>query len=272
LSSHASDGLPEDRGWPDENAHRFLRSTRTALPITLGLDGRPRPADDPLSGIVGGSEEETAEAASIVDEARRRADDLVIRAGHEADSIRDRSQHEGYRAGYIAGAQDARSELADALALVQRAGAEGVAIRNDLLRRSEREMVEMVIAALRAILGDRAIEDAAVVGQTVRQALQRAAAQNVVRVRVHPEQVGLVIAEMTDAEGEPPPFEVFADGTVGVGGCVVDTEHGRVDARLGVQLDAIARLLREALPVQLDSLDGIEARGAGVEDEAADAA
>ena len=241
---------------------RFLRAGRTAPVITLGLDGRPHVADDPMSGIVGGSEEETAEAANIVDEARRRADDLVRRASLEADAIREDAQRQGYEAGHTAGAQDARAELAESLALVQRVAAEGISIRNDLLRRSEREMVEMVIAALRAILGERATDDATLVGQTVRHALQRAAAQNVVRVRVHPDHVGLVIAELTDADGEAPPFEVFADGSVGIGGCVVDTTHGRVDARLDVQLDAIAVLLRDALPVQLDTLNDIDREAA----------
>jgi len=240
----------------NEPGRRYLRGTRNAKPITLGLDGRPRAADDPLSGIVGGSEEETAEAANIVEEARRRADDLVRRASTESEAIREHARQMGYRDGFNIGAQEARSALAEALALVQRAGAEGVAIRNDLLRRSEREMVEMVITALRAILGDRAVNDRAVVLHTVQHALQRAGAQNVVRVRVHPDQAGLVVAEMTDAEGEPPAFEVFPDGSVGLGGCVVDTEHGRVDARLDVQLDAVARLLRDALPIELDMTQG----------------
>ncbi|MGE3962139.1 MAG: FliH/SctL family protein [Dehalococcoidia bacterium] len=233
---------------------RFLRATRTAPVITLGLDGRPHVPDDPMSGMVGGSEEETVEAANIVDEARRRSDDLVHRAAREADSIRDHAQRMGYEAGYTAGAQAARAELAQSLALVQAFASEGAAIRADLLRRSEREMVEMVIAALRAILGDRAVSDSTVVVHTVRHALERAGAQNVVRVRVHPSQAELVLAEMADADGEPPSFEVFADGSVGVGGCVVDTQHGRVDARLDVQLDAVARMLRDALPVDLDTL------------------
>jgi len=262
LSSHEGSGAS---GGVPAGGRRFLRATRTAPTITLGLDGRPHVADDPLSGIVGGSEEETAEAANLVEEARRRADDLVHRAGLEAQGIRDAAQHAGYEAGYTAGAQTARAELAEALALVQHLGSEGVAIRNDLLRRSEREMVEMVITALRAILGDRAVSDSTVVVQTVRHALQRAGAQNVVRVRVHPDQAALVVAEMTDADGEPPAFEVFADGAVGVGGCVVDTTHGRVDARLDVQLDAVALLLRDALPVDLET-------PADDESEAADAA
>jgi len=253
LSSRGGSSDPTDAN-TGGSSRRFFRGSRTAPVITLGLDGRPHIPDDPMSGIVGGTEEETAEAANIVDEARRRADDLVRRAALEADAIRERAQRSGYEAGYNAGAQAARSELAESLALVQALGADGVAIRNDLLRRSEREMVEMVIMAIRAILGDRAMNDATVVVHTVRHALQRAGAQNVVRVRVHPAQADLVLAEMTDADGEPPAFEVFPDGSVGVGGCVVDTQHGRVDARLDVQLDAVARMLREALPVDIETM------------------
>lgn len=249
---------PFGSGGSADGGRRFLRGTRTAPAITLGLDGRPRIPDDPLSGIVGGSEEETIEAANIVEEARRRADEHVQRAMHEADSIREHARQSGYRDGYTQGAQDARGELAESLALVQRAAAEGVAIRNDLLRRSEREMVEMVIAALHAILGDRAVNDPSIVTHTVAHALDRAGAQNVVRVHVHPSQAEFVLATLTDAEGEPPAFEVFPDGAVGLGGCIVDTTHGRVDARLDVQLDAIARLLREALPVEI-GFDGTEA-------------
>ena len=257
---------PVDSNAAGGAGRRFFRGSRTAPVITLGLDGRPHIPDDPMSGIVGGSEEETAEAANIVEAARRRADDLVHRAALEADAIRDRAQRMGYEAGYNAGAQRARSEVAEALALVQSLAEQGVAIRNDLLRRSEHEMVEMVVMAIRAILGDRAMNDSTVVVHTVRHALERAGSQNVVRVRVHPDQADLVLAEMTDAEGEPPAFEVFPDGAVGVGGCVIDTQHGRVDARLDVQLDAIARMLRDALPVDFATLQHSQQR------EVADAA
>lgn len=250
-SSWTGSGGTDGAGPGGGGARRLLRGTRTARAITLGLDGRPREPDDPLSGIVGGSPEETSEAASIVDEARRRADDLVRRAAFEADGIREHARQVGHQAGYAAGAEQARVELAEALALVQRVAAEGAAIRNDLLHRSEREMVEMVITALRSILGARAVEDPSLVVHTVRHALQRAGAQNVVRIRVHPTHAASLAAELADVDGDPPAFEVLGDGAVGVGGCIVDTQHGRVDARLDVQLDAIARLLREALPADL---------------------
>jgi flagellar assembly protein FliH len=231
---------------------RFLRDVHLAPPITLGLDGRPREAGDPLSGLVGGTPEETEEAGAIVDAAQRHAHELLRAATLDATSIRERAREAGYESGYRDGSREARAALAEALALVQQVAAEGVAIRNDLLRRSEREMVEMVIAALRSILGDRAAGGPEIAVHTVRHALERAGAQNVVRVRVHPDQVQPVLAALAEDASQPPAFEVAGDGAVGIGGCIVDTTHGRVDARLDVQLDAIARLLHDALPVEAE--------------------
>jgi flagellar assembly protein FliH len=252
-------------------ARRFIRASRVGGEITLGVDGRPRQADDPLSGIVGGTPEETQEATSIVEEARRRADDLVRQAAREASSIREGAHQSGYDLGYRQGSLEARAQLADALSLTQRVAAEGVAVRGELLRRSEREIVEIVIAGLRSILGEWAIREPALVQQTVRRALERAGSQNVVRIRLHPDEAERVVTSMTDSAGEPPAFEVFPDGSIGLGGCVIDTTHGRVDARLDAQLGAIAQLLRESVP--LGSFPSDERGDRQSEDqEAADAA
>ncbi len=256
---------------------RFLRATRLGGEIALGVDGRPRLADDPLSGMVGGTPAETQEAVDIVEEARRRADDLVRHAALEASGIREQARQAGEALGYQQGAAQARAEVAEALALVQAVAREGKAARDELLRRSEHEMVEMVIAALRSVLGAWADHDPALVEQTVRRALDRAGSQNVVRIRVHPQQADGVVAYLARDHGDAPAFEVLPDGAIRLGGCVVDTAHGRVDARLDSQLDAIARLLREATPIEayptpVESLLDDAEREAGAREEAADAA
>ncbi|GMU41538.1 MAG: hypothetical protein AMXMBFR23_24040 [Chloroflexota bacterium] len=230
----------------------LVRSTRVGAAVALGVDGRIREPDDPLSGLVGGSPVETAEAASIVEEAQRRADELVTVAARQANAVEARARREGFERGLAEGRAEGRAELARALALVQRVAAEGKAIRDDLMRRSEREMVEMVIAAFRAVLGDRIEADPTVVNETVRRALDRAGAQNIVRIRVHPDAVDGVSAHLSTERRSAPTFEVTGDGAIGIGGCIVETEYGQVDARLDVQMDEVARLLLEALPQEVD--------------------
>lgn len=226
----------------------MLRSVRTGLPVTLGVDGLPRVADDPLSGLVGGSPEETAEATGLVEQARRHAEELVQQAIVEAEAIRRQAEQRGHAAGYERGSILAHTELAEALALVQRVAGDAKSLRDDLLRRSEHELIDLTLASLKAILGERVEQDRAVVAATVRRAIERAGSQNVVRIRVHPDEVERATAEVTDTAGNAPDFEVLADGSIALGGCVIDTAHGRVDARLDAQLDVIAAMLRDALP------------------------
>lgn len=226
----------------------FLRAPRRGEEITIGMDGRVPPGDDPLAGVGSGTLEETAEAASIVERARDRAEQLVRHAALSAATI----EQEAYAAGLTAGRREsvtaARAELAQALVLVQRVAGEAKAMRDRLYEAAERELVELVIASTATVIGDRVATDPELVHHTVQRALARAGSQNVMHVRVSREEHGRVAARLAEEHGDVLPFQVLGDDTVSVGGCVVDTRAGRVDARLDVQLDAIARLLRGALP------------------------
>jgi flagellar biosynthesis/type III secretory pathway protein FliH len=243
----------------------LLRAARVAREVVLGPDGQPVAEADPLDGLGHGTPEEVAEAANIVAQARDRAEEILREASRNAMLIEADGHRDGLARGYAEGAAAARGELADALALVQRAAGEAKAMRDQLYARAERDLIELVIEATQSILGDRAGADALLAAETVRRALDRAGSQNVMRVRVHPDAAGAVEAWLLERHGEAPPFQVHGDHAIGVGGCIVDTDAGIVDARLDVQLDAIATLLREAVPPQ-------EQATPGTYEEASDAA
>jgi flagellar assembly protein FliH len=113
---------------------------------------------------------------------------------------------------------------------------------------AEREIVELVIASVATVLGERVALEPALVIDTVERALTRAGAQNVVRIRVHPDDQQLVLVTLAERHGEAAPFQIIDDHTIAVGGCIVDTQAGEVDARLDVQLAEVARVLRAAVP------------------------
>ena len=228
-------------------ASRFLRRPRRATEVVLGADGRVVPGT-PMASYQTGDPEEMALAGDIVEDARLRADDIVRRAAIEASAIERAAQTDGYRAGLEAGTAEARAELAEALALVQRALAVSKATHDALLRSAEREAVELVIEAARQVIGTAVERDPALVLATVRRALDRAGALNVVRLRVHADDESRVLASLHEEHGLALPFEVTADGVVTIGGCIIDTDAGRIDARLDVQLDQIALTLLHAAP------------------------
>jgi flagellar assembly protein FliH len=230
-------------------ARGYLHLPRRATEILLDLDGlavnRERafgplvPVDDP---------EALARARVLVEAAQAEAAAIVVQAVTDASAMQHDAYRDGREAGYRDGVVEARGELADAMSLLQHALREAHAIHDRLLRNTEREVIELVIDVARSVLGAQVALEPTLVLDTVERALQRAGAQNVVRVRVHPDDHSVVSAGMAERHGEVVPFAVLNDHTVAVGGCVIDTAAGEIDARLDVQLDEIARLLRSAMP------------------------
>ncbi len=225
----------------------FLRRPRRATEVVLGADGRLTPGDR-LTGLGSDDPEQLSQAADIVEAARLHAEEIVRRAAIEADAIERHAREAGYRDGLEAGTAQARAGLAQAMALVQRTAAASKATHDVLLRGAEREAVELVIEVARQVIGDAVERDSSLVVATVRRALERAGALNVVRIHLHPGDEGHVRATLAEAHGHVLPFEVLADGVVTVGGCIIDTDAGRIDARLDVQLEQIAKSLLGATP------------------------
>jgi flagellar assembly protein FliH len=191
---------------------------------------------------------ETEDAADLVEEARRRADELIAEASTEIADVRAEGYRIGRESGYSDGMAAARAELADALMVVQAAALSAQRVRDQLLASTEHEIVELVIESVRTVIGTRVESDPTFVLQTVEHALQRLGNQNVVRLRVNPADLSVVASHLDTRGGAVQPFEVFGDGSIGIGGCIIDTAAGEIDARLDVQLEALTRALRTAVP------------------------
>ena len=224
----------------------FLRSARRGAEVTVDDNGNIRL---PAGGPAGAEANTTNTAASIIDQARERSDELLREAARHAVATRHEAYLEGRDLGHRAGQADARAELAETLALVQQVAAAAMPVRDRLLMSMEQEIIELVLDAVHTVLGEQAQVDRQLVLTTVDRALKRAGALTVVRIRVNPADQEVVSASVVEqaADGGRA-WEVTADGAVGVGGCIIDTAHGQVDARLDVQLDEVARVLRGAVP------------------------
>lgn len=231
---------------------RLLRASKRGEEITVHEDGRLLSQRDTEFGAA--AERRAADATEIVELAQRRGEELLRATSREATTVLEEAHRAGREQGYREGAATARAELADQLALVQRIVLDGKALRDRLLAGAERDIVELVIASTRTILGEEVRTNPALVLSTVERALERAGAQNIARIRVNPDDLELVSAQLLERMGErAAAWEVAADGAVTVGGCVIDTASGEVDARLDVQLDEVARVFRSARNGETDS-------------------
>jgi flagellar assembly protein FliH len=165
----------------------------------------------------------------------------------ELAEIREDAHAAGFNAGRIAGGAAAAQETARLHELLQVIVA---AVRADCLREQERlaqQCVEIVAAALAQIAGPLLATREAAVG-AVAAALSKAKPAVELTVRVNPADLSLLEAQRAAlaAVTAAPTLHLLADAQVVLGGCLVESPTGTLDARLELQLQGLFETLRTA--------------------------
>lgn len=160
-------------------------------------------------------------------------------------------RHEGYHAGYPeglkAGEEDGRNAGTQ---LVQRMrtllDTLGRPLEN-LDREIEDELSHLVFTvARRMVLSEMRMDSSHAVAAVNRAMRELPANQRWVSVHVNPDEIGF-IEEKLGGDEQRRGWTIVADQQVSHGGCVVQTETSRVDARVERRIDAVAeQLLGEA--------------------------
>jgi len=168
-------------------------------------------------------------------DARQQAKDIVEQARREAAAIKEAAQKE--KDGVLAAARDAgRQEgLAQATEVVLRAKQEYAAV----LAASEPEIVKLSLLIAEKIIGHQLENDPDVVLSIVAQAIESVRQQRELVLRVNPEDAKLLREgrkKLMDMLGRTKDIAVRDDPEVARGGCIIETEHGTVEAELKTQL------------------------------------
>jgi flagellar assembly protein FliH len=156
------------------------------------------------------------------------------------------AEQRGYEAGLAKGAEAGRREFDTRLERLDRLLASIEHKRDDLLEVLEDDLVELAFEAIVLIAGDTSLRrDLAV--ETVRRVLSARPDSHILAVRVAPEDFDLIDgSESAAAAGLGSRIKLQSDPDIRLGGCVIDTAQGSLDARLEVQLDKLRAALLEA--------------------------
>lgn len=181
--------------------------------------------------------------AHIIDDLQAAGDDL--RALHEqAEEALEEARQEAQEIREQAYQKGRKEALAECMEELGKARAEYTKLRS----RAEQDMVTLAFEIARRIIGHSIEVQPEVVRDIVGEALTSARGRHQIVVHLHPDdhrQVEAVRDRYVRAlEGVPVYFEV--DSSLQRGDSVIETESGRIDARLETQLT----VLREALSTQ----------------------
>ena len=171
------------------------------------------------------------EARAIVEAASREAAQTRARLAGEVAAARAQGERDGYEEG-----------LARATLVLARAHAE----RDAVLASAEPEILELALHAAAKILG-REVEERGAAVDIVAQALCAVRRAKAVRLRISPlDAAALRVSEPALAErlAQGAALVLVEDATIGRGGCAIETETGRIDARHETQLEALRRAVR----------------------------
>ena len=156
-------------------------------------------------------------------DAKQEARRILDGARADAERLREEARRDGFDAGRQEGLASVTEKLLRAAVATEQRAATDQAV---LVRLAVR-IAEKILARQLALAPE-------MVADVARAALATARARDRIALRVHPEDVAAVAALGV---------ATVPDATVPRGGCVVETDLGRFDARLDVQLRAVERAL-----------------------------
>lgn len=174
----------------------------------------------------GGSESATFETSAET-EAERRLEEVYS---------------EGLRRGFEAGRAQFEAAVAHSAEALRGAAEAMRQARENFLASLEPQVLELIEAVTARILHHEASVNPAVIQETVRAALRTISERERLVVMLNPSDLRAIREQQIDCFagldgiGE---IELVADDSVGLGGCVVESDTVRVDARLEKQLEQI---------------------------------
>ena len=149
----------------------------------------------------------------------------------------------GYAQGERAGAEAAAARAEAMLRRLAQTLEDLQALRSDLVRRTEREVVGLSLAIARKILHREVSLDHELMVAMARVALDRLADVATASIRLHPDDHAATVGARGSAVVASHGVHIVADAAVRRGGCVVQSEFGSVDIGITTQIDELTHAL-----------------------------
>jgi flagellar biosynthesis/type III secretory pathway protein FliH len=188
---------------------------------------------------------------SYLGDVRSEASKIVAEARREAAQIKAKAQSEGQQAALQAVEATLRGrldqQLGSVLKAMQQAAQEIAHARQAWQQQWEQQAVELAAAIARRIIRRELDRQPEISLEWIREALQLAAGNGDVVLRVNPEDHATLGDRVTRVAGELSRLgevRIVADAAISAGGCKVETQFGSIDQQIEAQLARITEELR----------------------------
>ncbi|HBK52694.1 FliH/SctL family protein [Syntrophomonas wolfei] len=193
------------------------------------------------------------EARTIVAEALEEAEVIRQQALEEAEELWDSKQKEGYESGLKKAQEEIEADRLSAMQESQRILEEARQSKIQIMNSSEADMVRLVMAVARKVIGGELETNPRVIINILREGLNYLDNPQNVTAYVNPLEVDKVLEVMqsesfTDIGSNEIPLKVTPDKRIQAGGCILESDAGSVDARLETRIASVEKAIQEVAP------------------------
>lgn len=192
------------------------------------------------------------EAQQVIERAKLEVEKMVKEAEMRAAEIEHEAYQKGYNAGREIGYREGQGEVRR---LIDRLGTilgHAIDVREQVIKESEKQMVEMILVVARKVIKDEIVERKEVVLNNIRDALSRIKERDRIDIRVNFADLELTTAhkdEVVKMLESLRKVNIYEDSRVDRGGVIIETDVGAIDARISTQLKEIEEAIRDAKPM-----------------------
>jgi flagellar biosynthesis/type III secretory pathway protein FliH len=217
------------------------------------LPASSKPAKRDLSPVISQREilRSESEVTSVLEQARRQADEIILAAQLEADEALLQIESEVEAQKTLArqqGRDEARAELGQALEAARKMVTEVETWQVELAAQGETVLVEMLKDIARKMFGEGVKLDPEILHAHLTQVMENARGLGVLKIFLNPQDARLLDPAWGEQQmlslGEQ--VKIVPSGNILRGGCLVKGNVGTVDARVETQLEAILKSFAEA--------------------------
>jgi len=206
--------------------------------------------NDQAQSVRQGAEQE---AEQILADAKSKAEELIKEAETQVSQVREQAHQEGIARGRDEGFAEGEAEADRLIERLHLIINKAIERRGEILEESEAQVVQLVLTIAKKVVKVLSENQRQVVMHNVVQALQKLKHKGNITIRVNTADLEITTEHAKDLTRKVENVgyvTVLDDSSIEPGGCIIETDFGEIDARIGSQLREIEERIMEMVPIK----------------------
>lgn len=188
------------------------------------------------------------ELGILIKESENKAKEIIQKAYHEAEIIKERGVQSGYEAGYEIAMKEMQ-ESSESLSNIFKQGIdEIVSLKDRILSQSESDIVRLSMEIAKKLVSKELNQDPSIIINIVTKAIELVQNNSGIIIKVNPNDYEILQKSSEQliswlSEIRPVPIKIEKDPEISQGGCFIETDTGLIDMSLETRFKLLDNLL-----------------------------